>query len=75
MVAWGIRKELLPHQQRVVDELKELTDKREKLALFFQNPMFKSLPPDEQRGFRTLIDIMVQDECVLQERIDHFPGL
>jgi len=61
-----------PHQQRVVDELKELTSKREKLGAFWTNPIFSMLPTDEQARLRRQFDIMVQYEAVLQERIDHF---
>jgi hypothetical protein len=62
-----------PHQQRVVNELKELTDKREKLAIFIGGSLtFTTLPTDEQSRLRRQFDIMVQYEGVLQERIDHF---
>jgi len=64
-----------PHQQRVVTELKELTEKREKLALFMNgNPNWGLLPEAEQQRLRRQFDIMVQYEGVLQERIDHFPA-
>ena len=63
-----------PHEQRVVKELKELTDKREKLAYFIaQHPRFKELPEAEQERLRRQFDIMVRYEGVLRERIDHFP--
>jgi hypothetical protein len=64
-----------PHQQRVVAELKELTDKREKLGMFIAGAgtkTFSTLPVDEQALLRRQYDIMVQYEGVLQERIDHF---
>lgn len=63
------------HERRVVDELKELTAKREKLALFIGgNDVFGKLPTDEQSRLRRQFDLMVQYEGVLQERIDHFPA-
>ena len=65
-----------PHQQRVVAELKDLTEKREKLGAFIAgagNNLFAGLPADEQTRLRRQFDIMVQYEGVLQERIDHFP--
>ena len=64
-----------PHQERVVAELKDLTGKREKLALFIgDGKLFGNLPTDEQARLRRQFDIMVLYEGVLQERIDHFPG-
>lgn len=64
-----------PHQERVVAELKELTEKREKLAVFIgSSPTFGKLPADEQMRLRRQFDIMVSYEGVLQERIDHFPA-
>lgn len=63
-----------PHQERVVNELKALTGKREALALFIgRNDTFSTLPIDEQERLRRQFDIMVMYEGVLQERIDHFP--
>ena len=63
-----------PHQQRVVDELKELTGRRAKLGEFFGTELYRGLPEDEQARMRRQFDIMVQYEGVLQERIDHFPA-
>jgi hypothetical protein len=63
-----------PYQNRVVDELKELTVKRERLGAFIgSSPVFRGLPYDEQERMRRQFDIMVQYEGVLQERIDYFP--
>lgn len=63
-----------PHEERVVAELKELAEKREKLALFIgESPIFATLPKDEQLRLGRQFDIMLQYEGVLQERIDHFP--
>lgn len=62
------------HQERVVAELKDVTDKREKLAIFIgKSPTFQNLPNDEQERLRRQFDIMLQYEGVLQERIYHFP--
>jgi hypothetical protein len=64
-----------PHERRVVDELRQLTERREKLAMFMAgNSQFGKLPSDEQARLRRQFDIMVQYEGVLQERIDHFPA-
>jgi hypothetical protein len=39
-----------PHQQRVVDEKKELDDKLSKLTAFIsESPIFKNLTPDERK--------------------------
>jgi len=63
-----------PHEERVVIELKELTEKRERLAFFIgRSPVFPNLPADEQARLRRQFDIMLRYEGVLQERIDHFP--
>ena len=62
-----------PHEQRVVNELKDLSEKREKLAVFLGGSTIAALPSDEQQRLRRQFDIMVQYEGVLQERIDHFP--
>lgn len=39
---------LQPHQQRVVDEKRELDEKREKLTAFYSTPVFHGLPESEQ---------------------------
>ena len=63
-----------PHQERVVNELNELKEKREKLGAFIAaSPVFTSLPIDEQSRLRRQFDIMISYEGVLQERIDYFP--
>lgn len=64
-----------PFQQRVVDELRELSDKRDKLQAFIagaSNGVFEKLPANEQERMRRQKDIMVQYENVLKERIDNF---
>lgn len=62
-----------PHQERVVTELSELTDKRTKLEAFFNTAMFKHLPPDEQARMERQARIMRTYEDVLEERIRNFP--
>ena len=64
-----------PYQQRVIAEIKDLTEKREKLGAFIAgagNRIFDGLPDTEQARLRRQFDIMVQYEGVLQERIDNF---
>jgi hypothetical protein len=60
------------YQGRVVTEIGELKDKREKLATFIGGNTFNKLPTDEQQRLRRQFDIMIEYEGVLQERIDHF---
>ncbi len=63
------------HEQRVVDELKELTYKRERLRAFIEvNPIFEKLPTDEQSRLRMQFVFMTQYEDILQQRIAHFPA-
>jgi hypothetical protein len=62
-----------PHQERVVVELAELKEKREKLGAFLFGPILTTLAKDEIERLRRQHDIMVQYEGVLQERIAHFP--
>lgn len=62
-----------PHQQRVVEELKELTEKLGRLSGFLAGGVFVGLPADEQRRLRRQLHIMQMYEDVLQERIEHFP--
>ena len=62
-----------PHQERVVNELKELTDKREKLETFItKSTTFSSLEEMEKKRLMRQHLIMQQYEAVLQERIDAF---
>ena len=63
---------MLPHQQRVVDEKKELDDKLTKLIQFFDNALFQSISSDEQERLRRQSDIMTQYSVVLGERIAAF---
>ena len=40
--------QLPPHQQRVVDEKRELDERREKLKAFYSTTLFHGLPDSEQ---------------------------
>ena len=64
--------ELAPHQQRVVDEKKELDEKREKLGVFKGTDFFASLPWQEQERLNTQAHIMTMYSAVLGERIAAF---
>ena len=65
--------ELKPHQQRVVDEKRELDDKLTKLDTFGCTELFKSLPADEQGRLCRQHSLMEQYSAVLGERIAAFP--
>lgn len=61
-----------PHQQRVVDEKKELDEKREKLGAFKNSNLFASLSWQEQERLNTQAHIMTMYSAVLGERIAAF---
>jgi hypothetical protein len=60
------------HQQRVVDEKRELDEKREKLGLFKNTDIFASLPWQEQERLNTQAHIMTMYSAILGERISNF---
>lgn len=64
--------QLAPHQQRVVDEKRDLDDKREKLGNFKNTELFASLPWQEQERLNTQAHIMTMYSAVLGERIAAF---
>jgi len=67
------KKELQPHQQRVVDERFELNDKATKLNDFIgNNPLFENIASDEQEDLKVQLDIMFQYIEVLDRRILRF---
>jgi hypothetical protein len=61
-----------PHQQRVIEEHKELTTKLNSLQGFFQTPIFAALPEAERSRLRNQARFMAGYEAVLQERIEAF---
>lgn len=63
---------LQPHQQRVVDEKRELDEKREKLGAFKNGNLFATLPWQEQERLNTQAHIMTMYSAVLGERISAF---
>lgn len=66
-------KELLPHQQRVVEETKELGSKVKNLTAFIRdNEVFKNLPSNEQRLLTLQLSAMSLYLDVLLRRIDLF---
>lgn len=66
-------KQFQPHQQRVVDEKSELKTKHDALNDFIQeNPIFKTLPDEEQRDLEKQFTIMGHYIDVLNRRISRF---
>lgn len=65
-------KEVAPHQQRVIDEKRELDEKREKLGVFKSAEFFATLPWQEQERLNTQAHIMTMYSAVLGERIAAF---
>lgn len=61
-----------PHQQRVIDEKRELDEKREKLGEFKNKEFFLKLTWQEQERLNTQAHIMTMYSAVLGERIAAF---
>jgi hypothetical protein len=69
------RDAMQPHQQRVVDEKKELDDKLDKLKAFIEtSPIFKSLSADERGRLGKQFDVMAEYSSILSQRIAAFPA-
>jgi hypothetical protein len=63
----------LPHQQRVVDEHKDLQEKVVKLESFFYTDLFRTLDVAEQTRLRCQATFMQGYKKILEMRIDNFP--
>ena len=62
-----------PHQERVVEEKKELDSKLNRLKDFIQtSPQFEKLPLDEQERLTSQERVMSEYSNILQARIDAF---
>jgi hypothetical protein len=59
-----------PHEQRVIDEHRELTERHKKLKAFFQTPIFAGLKEAEATRLRCQSFFMAGYADVLAERID-----
>ncbi|THJ36151.1 DUF2829 domain-containing protein [Lampropedia aestuarii] len=60
------------HQQRVLDEKRELDERREKLAAFYSTPIFNSLPESEQSRLLSQGVAMRTYSEILGDRIANF---
>lgn len=65
-------KELLPHQQRVVTELEELSSKIQKLTTFTTTPLFNELSASDRNLLSTQLSAMKTYGYVLELRIAKF---
>jgi len=61
-----------PHQQRVITEKAELSEKVDKLEKFISGSVYSSLPAAEQMRLSRQLLIMQLYEQVLSERIGAF---
>ena len=65
--------EFAPHQQRVIDERRDLTEKLHKLILFFDTPIFRNdLEEAERVRLREQKMFMTIYRDILTERINAF---
>lgn len=64
---------MLDYQQRVVDERKELQERKKKLATFiYINDEYETLPEEEKSLLERQLWAMVDYSDVLKKRIDLF---
>lgn len=64
--------QLLPHQQRVVEEKDALDEKIDKLFAFTDHPHFRLIPEDERGRLHRQLDAMRTYSLILGERIEAF---
>lgn len=65
-------KNYLPHQQRVVEELEDLSGKSQKLSVFITGDIFAGLPEDEKKDLVEQLETMEKYADILERRIDRF---
>jgi hypothetical protein len=61
-----------PHEQSVIDEHRELTEKLNRLRIFFDTPIFRGLDEAEQMRLRAQAGFMDGYQDMLRERISAF---
>lgn len=62
----------LPPQQRVIDELKELKERRSKLLTFIQGEIFKTLEQGDKNLLYEQYEAMTWLDVILTKRIERF---
>lgn len=67
--------DLPPHQKRVVDEKRELDERKQKLEAFFETPTFAQLDDSEQGRLHAQHAAMVDYSRVLGDRIEAFTSV
>ena len=65
---------MAPHQERVVQEKKELDEKLAKLDAVGRTDFYKTLPDDEQGRLNRQHSVMEEYSRILGERIAAFPA-
>lgn len=65
-------RDFLPHQQRVIDELKELKERRSKLLTFIQGEIFKTLEQGDKNLLSEQYEAMTWLDVILTKRIERF---
>ena len=69
----GDKPAIPPHQQRVIDEKRELDEKLTKLGDFIDgNAFFATLPASEQMDLKSQRTVMQTYSCILSDRIARF---
>ena len=64
---------LQPHQQRVIEEYRELKEKTSKLGVFIlDNPIYLTLIEEEKKDMQIQYDAMCQYCDALERRINRF---
>jgi hypothetical protein len=67
--------DLPPHQKRVIDEKRDLDERKQKLEAFFETPTFAQLDDSEQGRLHAQHAAMVDYSRVLGDRIEAFTSV
>lgn len=65
---------MAPHQERVVQEKRELDEKLSKLSAFLVSDLYHTLPAEERDRLTRQHNVMTQYSQILGERIAAFPA-
>jgi hypothetical protein len=63
-----------PYQFRVIQELNDLSEKLDKLAVFVESETFWDLPKEERALFWRQEEGMKIYQCALRQRVEGFVG-